>query len=90
MNPDWDGLALGGIRRAARSTAGSAALLLVLAVNPFGARDWVMQTAADQAQRKADRAVHAVLDHYEQNLPVSVVPPQHDQPTSLAATGRRP
>lgn len=85
MSPDWDGLALGGIRRASRTTAGSAVLLVVLAANPLGTRDWLLQTAVDQAQRKADRAMHAVLDRFEKNFPASVAPPQHDQPTPPAA-----
>lgn len=90
MSPGWDGLPLGGIRRASRTTAGSAALLVVMVLNPFGARDWLIQTAADQAQQRADRAVHAFLDQYEKNFPVSVVPPQHDQPTTPVATRRQP
>ncbi|MDX6198988.1 MAG: hypothetical protein QOJ79_2139 [Actinomycetota bacterium] len=90
MSPDWDGLALGGIRRAARTTAGSAVLLVVLATNPFGSRDWIVQTAADQAQRKADRAMHAVLDQYEKNLPGYVAPPEHDQATPSPTPRRHP
>ena len=90
MSPDWDGLALGGIRRASRTTAGSAALLAVLLANPLGTRDWLIQTAADQAQRKVDRAMQIVFDQYEKNFPVSVTPPQHDQPTTPVAPRRQP
>jgi hypothetical protein len=90
MSPDWDGLALGGIRRAARTTAGSALLLVVLATNPLGTRDWIVHAAADQAQRKANRAMQAVLDQYEKNLPVSVAPTRHDQPTTSPTPRRHP
>lgn len=85
MSPAWDALAVGGIRRAARTTAGSAVLLAVLAANPFGTRDWLIQTAVDQATRKADRAAHAVLDEYEKSFPLSVTRPEHDQQTTPAA-----
>ena len=61
--------------------AGSAALLAVLLANPLGTRDWLIQAATDQAQHKVDRAMQIVFDQYEKNFPVSVTPPQHDQPT---------
>lgn len=85
MSPNWDTFTLAGIRRAAHTTAGSALLLVVLVANPFGTRDWLMESATDQAQRKADRVAHAVLDQIERNFPVSVTPPQNDQSTTPAA-----
>lgn len=85
MSPDWDGLALGGIRRLARTSAGGALLLVIFASNPFGSRDWLVQTAVDQAQRKADRVVHAVLVQHEKPMPAAVTPSPHTQTTTPAA-----
>lgn len=88
MSPDWDGLALSGVLRAARTAIGGAVLMAVVAANPYGSRDWLMQTAVDQAQRKADRVVQAFLQHYETNAPATVTPPQQDQTTPPAAWGQ--
>jgi hypothetical protein len=85
MTPDWDGLALGGVRRAARTTIGGAVLVAVLATNPSGSRDWLIETAADHAQRKADRVVRSFLEHYESNAPGTVTPPSQDPMTPNAA-----
>lgn len=85
MSPDWDAFTLAGMRRAAGTTAGSAVLLVVLAANPFGTRDWLIDAAGDQAQRRADRAMHAVLDQLEKNSPVSVAPLEDDHSTTPAA-----
>ena len=83
-------LALEVMCHASRTTAGSAALLVVLLANPLGARDRLIRIAADQAQRKADRVVRVILGQFETTFPASVVPPRHYEPTTATATGRRP